>query len=386
MNLIWRIIKTIFDMGWEIFWALALGFLISGVIQAVVKKGDMARILPDSGPRSIVIASLLGAASSSCSYAAVALSRSMFRKAADFIAVMAFQFASTNLVFELGIVLIVLMGWQFMLAEFAGGIIMIALMTVLLRLVMTPKLVEAAKHQAEQGRSGRMEGHAAMDMSVDEDGSLLHRALSRKGVTATSHYYFMDWASVWVDIAVGLAIAGIVDVLVPHQFWRALFLTHDPLAAKLIGPLIGPIVACLAFVCSVGNVPLAAVLWSGGISFGGVTSFLFADLLIVPIIDIYRKYYGWRVTLRLLPVFYVSMVLAGYAVEFAFDAIGLVPKHRAANVPMSGVGLNANTVLDVIFLILSAIMLRRFMTTGGPKMMAMMSGDGGSGHHAHQHG
>ncbi|HEY1858304.1 permease, partial [Acidocella sp.] len=307
-------------MAWQIFWALCLGFLLSGVVQAVVNKGEMSRLLPDSGPRSILRASLLGAASSSCSYAAVALARSLFRKGADFNAAMAFQFASTNLVLELGVILAVLIGWRFTLAEFVGGAIMIVLLVLLLRATMNDGLRREARAQADTNRQGAMEGHALMDMSVGE-GPLLQRALSPKGLTAISHYFVMDWASVWLDIVGGLLIAGALGAWVPNKFWQAFFLVQHPLAAKLAGPLIGPLVAVVSFVCSVGNVPLAAVLWNGGISFGGVVSFLFADLIILPILDIYRKYYGGRVAALLAVVFYVAMALAGYAVELLFGVL-----------------------------------------------------------------
>src|SRR6516164_8691081 len=281
-----------FAMGWEILWPLILGFALSGVVQAVVTKGEMSRLLPNSSPRSIVIASALGAASSSCSYAAVALARSIFRKGADFIAAMAFQFASTNLVIELGIIVAVLIGWQFVAAEFAGGLIMVALLTVMLRAVMTWQRVAEAKQQADRGLAGRMEGHAAMDMSVGGEGSILARVTSAKGFTAVSHFFVTDWAMIWIDIALGLLIAGALAAWVPKEFWQAFFLSADPVGSKIVGPLIGPIVAIVSFVCSVGNVPLAAVLWNGGISFGGVIAFLYADLIILPIIAIYRKYYG----------------------------------------------------------------------------------------------
>jgi uncharacterized protein len=248
-----------FRMGWEILWALVLGFILSGAVQAVVTKGEMSRLLPDSRQRTILLASILGAASSSCSYAAVALARSLFCKGADFIAAMSFQFASTNLVLELGVILWVLMGWQFTLAEFVGGPIMIVLLVLLLRRAMTPARLAEAREQAERGIAGRMEGHAAMDMSLS-GGSMLARALSRRGFTAISHFYVMDWASVWVDIVAGLVIAGALAAWVPHSFWTGLFLSHDPVWSKVVGPLIGPAVAVISFVCSIGNMPLAAVL------------------------------------------------------------------------------------------------------------------------------
>jgi len=362
-----------FAMGWEILWALILGFALSGVVQAVVTKAEMSRLLPDSSLRSILIATALGAASSSCSYAAVALARSIFRKGADFIAAMAFQFASTNLVLELGIILAVLIGWQFVAAEFVGGLIMVALLTVMLRAVMTPQLIEEARRQADRGVAGRMEGHAAMDMSVGGEGSVLARIMSPKGFTAISHYFVMDWASIWIDIVLGLLISGALAAWVPNEFWRAFFLSADPVGSKIVGPLIGPIVAIFSFVCSIGNVPLAAVLWNGGISFGGVIAFLFADLIILPILDIYRRYYGLRVAVLLLGVSYAAMVGAAYVVDLIFAAAGLVPQQRSAQIIETHIAWNYTTWLNIVFLGLAALLVWRFLKTGGPEMLRMMN-------------
>ena len=362
-----------FAMGWEILWPLILGFALSGVVQAVVTKAEMSRLLPDSSPRSIVIASALGAASSSCSYAAVALARSIFRRGADFVAAMAFQFASTNLVIELGIILAVLIGWQFVAAEFTGGLIMVALLTVMLRGVMTQQRIAEAKRQAERGLVGRMEGHAAMDMSVTGEGSIFSRIISAKGFTAISHHFVMDWAMIWIDIALGLLIAGALAAWVPKEFWQAFFLSADPVWSKIVGPLIGPIVAVVSFVCSVGNVPLAAVLWNGGISFGGVIAFLFADLIVLPILDIYKRYYGVRIALLLLGVSYAAMAVAAYIVEFIFDAAGLVPQQRSAQIVEAHITWNYTTWLNIVFLGLAAVLMWRFQKTGGPAMLRMMN-------------
>jgi len=362
-----------FAMGWEILWPLILGFALSGVVQAVVTKGEMSRLLPNSSPRSIVIASALGAASSSCSYAAVALARSIFRKGADFIAAMAFQFASTNLVIELGIIVAVLIGWQFVAAEFAGGLIMVALLTVMLRGVMTRQRITEAKRQADRGLVGRMEGHAAMDMSVGGEGSILARITSPKGFTAISHFFVMDWTMIWIDIALGLLIAGALAVWVPKEFWQAFFLSADPVGSKIVGPLIGPIVAIVSFVCSVGNVPLAAVLWNGGISFGGVIAFLFADLIVLPILDIYRRYYGLRIALLLLGVSYAAMAGAAYILELAFGVAGLVPQQRSAQIVEAHLTWNYTTWLNIVFLGLAALLVWRFLKTGGPEMLRMMN-------------
>src|SRR5438132_2811650 len=360
-----------FAMFWEILWPLILGFGLSGVVQAVVSKSEMTKLLPDDSPKSLAIACGLGAASSSCSYAAVALARSIFRKGADFTATMAFELASTNLVAELSIILIVLMGWQFALAEFTGGPLMVAIMAVLFRVFLSRKLVNEARKQADRGVKGKMEGHAEMDMSL-ENGSLWQRITSPEGITATSHYFVMDWLAVWKDIAGGLLIAGALGAWVPPDFWNSFFLTSHPVSATLWGPLVGPLVAMLSFVCSVGNIPLAAVLWNGGISFGGVIAFIYADLIVLPIIDIYRKYYGWKTALLIAGVFYIAMVGAALIVEFLFQGLGLIPQHRAAQIVETSITFNYTTVLNIVFLAIAAFLVARFLRTGGPKMMAHM--------------
>jgi len=372
MDAIVRALSMAFAMGWEILWPLILGFTLSGIVQAVVSHGEMSRLLPDDRPRSIATALGLGAASSSCSYAAVALARSIFRKGANFTAAMAFELASTNLVLELSIIIIVLMGWQFALAEFVGAPIMVVVMVLLFRTFLSPRLLRDAKEQADRGITGRMEGMAEMDMSVTE-GSLWQRITSDEGLTAISQYFVMDWASVWMDIVGGLLIAGALAAWVPHEFWQGFFLTDHPLLAKLWGPLIGPLVAVISFVCSVGNIPLAAVLWNNGISFGGVIAFIFADLIVLPILDIYRKYYGLRMTGFILATFYVAMAVAALIVEAVFAGLGLIPTERQAQVVEASISWNYTTWLNVVFLVLGALLVWRFMKTGGPAMLRMMN-------------
>ena len=365
-------LQLAFSMTWEILWALVLGFALSAAVQAVVSKSEMARLLPDDSPRTLGIACGLGAASSSCSYAAVALARSMFTKGANFTASMAFEFASTNLVIELGVILALLLGWQFTLAEVVGGLIMIAILSLLFRWFLSDRMVEEARRQAERGVLGSMEGHAVMDMSVT-GGSVLSRVTSPRGFTAISHSFVMDWAAVWKDIVAGLLIAGAIGAWVPESFWQAFFAVDHPLVAKLWGPLVGPVVAALSFVCSIGNVPLAAVLWNGGISFGGVASFIFADLIVLPILNIYRKYYGIKVSGFLLVTFYAAMVFAGYVVEILFGVLGLIPERHLGHVSMeTGVSLNYTTVLNVLFLFLAAALVARAIHTGVVPMLRMM--------------
>ena len=360
------------SMLWEILWPLILGFTLSGVVQAVVSHQAMAKALGGDSPKNLSLATLFGIASSSCSYAAVALARSLFQKGASFTSAMVFELASTNLVIELGIILIVLMGWQFTAAEYLGGLLMVIFLALIFRLTLTSRLVQQARERAEEGRVGRMEGHAAMDMSVS-DGSFWQKLFSKKGFTAVSHYFVMDWASVWVDVVIGLLIAGALAAWVPESFWRAFFLSNNPTLAKIEGPLMGPLVAMISFVCSVGNVPLAAVLWRGGISFGGVVSFIFADLIILPILDIYRKYYGWKAMGFILVTFYVTMAAAGYCIEFLFAALGIIPQNRNVVAFSEGIHWNYTSVLNIIFLALAAVLLIRFIRTGGIVMLKTMS-------------
>jgi hypothetical protein len=362
------------SMTWEILWALILGFALSAVVQAVVRRSTIIRLLGDDRPRTLLIATGMGIASSSCSYAAVALARSLFRKGASFTAAMAFEIASTNLVIELGIVLTLLMGWQFTAAEFVGGPIMIVVVALAFRLFLRERLLREAREQAERGIAGSMEGHAAMDMTVQRQGSFWRRLFSREAFTAVSHVFVMEWAAILRDLIVGLLIAGAVAAWVPDSFWRHFFLTGHPLAAALWGPLIGPLVAVVSFVCSIGNVPLAAVLWNGGISFGGVIAFIFGDLIILPIINIYRKYYGLRMALFITGAFYAAMVIAGYLVELIFGVAGLIPRERRATVMEEHVAWNYTTWLNLAFLLLAAVLLVRFVRTGGIPMLKMMGG------------
>jgi uncharacterized protein len=381
---IWQALSFFFGMTWEVLWALILGFALSAVVQSVVSKREMRRLLPEDSPRTIAVATGLGAASSSCSYASVALARSLFRKGADFTAAMVFEIASTNLVIELGIIIALVLGWEFVLGEFAGGLLMIALLVVLFRTLLTPRLVEAARREAERGRLGSMEGHAEMDMSVENDRPLWQRVRSPEGFTATANYFVMDWAAVARDVFGGLLIAGMLAAWVPDSFWQGLFFENHHTLAKFWGPLVGPAVAILSFVCSIGNVPLAAVLWNGGISFGGVLSFIFADLIILPILNIYRRYYGWRMTVFLLGTFYVTMVLAGLAVEFLFEGVGIERQARNAKVVMASVTWNYTTVLNIPFLVLAGLLLwRYFRRGGGLEMLREMNVPLSDEHHAH---
>jgi uncharacterized membrane protein YraQ (UPF0718 family) len=362
------------SMTWEILWALILGFALSAVVQAVVRRSTIVSLMGDDRPRTLALSAGLGAASSSCSYAAVALARSLFRKGANFTAAMAFEIGSTNLVVELGIILALLMGWQFTAAEFVGGPLMIVVLAVLFRLFVRSRLVDAAREQAERGIAGSMEGHAAMDMSIQGEGSFWRRLLSPQGLTSVSHVFVMEWLAILRDLILGLLIAGAIAAWVPGKFWQSFFLVDHPGWSALWGPIVGPIVAIVSFVCSIGNVPLAAVLWNGGISFGGVIAFIYADLLILPILNIYRKYYGTRMMLTLLGTFYAAMVAAGYLIELLFGTTGLIPTQRNATVMQAAISWNYTTWLNIAFLVVAAILIARFVTTGGVPMARMMGG------------
>ncbi len=376
------------SMTWEILWALVLGFALSAVIQAVVRRATVVRLLGDDRPRTLAVATGLGMASSSCSYAAVALARSLFRKGANFTAAMAFEIASTNLVIELGVILVLLMGWQFTLAEFIGGPIIIIGIAVLFRIFLRRRLLDAAAAQAEKGMTGSMEGHAAMDMSIQAEGGFLARLFSREGLTSVAHVFGMEWAAIYKDLVGGLLIAGAIGAWVPDAFWQGLFLEGQPVLAAIWGPLIGPLVAVISFVCSIGNVPLAVVLWTGGISFGGVIAFIFADLLILPILNIYRRYYGTRMAIFLALTFYAATVVAGYLIELIFTPTGLAPSRATAHLPTQGVSWNYTTWLNIAFLVAAAVLGWRFVRTGGVPMLRMMGGTPPKEHteHSSDHG
>jgi hypothetical protein len=373
-------------MTWEILWALIFGFGLSAVIQAVVRRSTIVRLLGDDRPRTLALAAAFGAASSSCSYAAVALARALFRQGASFTAAMVFEISSTNLVVELGVILALLLGWQFTVAEFVGGPLMIVLVAVAYRLLLRRRLLEAARRQAERGVAGSMEGHAAMDMTIAEPGGLWTRLRSPTALTSISHIFIMEWAAVIRDIVIGLLIAGAVAAWVPDSFWRLLFVVHHPLLSKLWGPVIGPVISLLSFVCSIGNVPLAGVLWNGGMSFGGVVAFIFADLIILPILVIYRKYYGTAMMLFILATFYGAMVLAGYVVGFLFGGLGLVPATRHARVGEMAVHWDYTSGLNVAAVVLAAALIYRFVRSGGLPMLKMMGGaPAGPAEGAHHH-
>jgi uncharacterized membrane protein YraQ (UPF0718 family)/YHS domain-containing protein len=307
-------------MAYAVWWALVFGFLISAIVQAWVPRRKIEAALSGSGPRPIAVATGLGAASSSCSYAAIAIAKSLFQKGASAASALAFQFASTNLVWELGLVLWVLIGWQFTLAEYVGGIVMIVIMTLALRLFVSPQLEEIARRHAQETDAGHQHHTAA-----SQDLTWRQRVASVDSWSDVAHNFRGDWQMLYREITVGFFLAGFIGLL-GNGFFNALFIKHAAgLPRTIENVVLGPIVAVLSFVCSVGNVPLAAVLWSGGISFGGVIAFLFADLIVLPIIVAYRKYYGTEFALGITALMFVTMVMAALIVNVVFGGLGLIP-------------------------------------------------------------
>jgi uncharacterized membrane protein YraQ (UPF0718 family)/YHS domain-containing protein len=369
VNAIVHALQLSLFMLWEVFWPLAFGFLLSAMVQTVVSKRAVASALGKPDLKGFVLSLGFGAASSSCSYAAVAVGRALFRRGANFVNAIIFEFASTNLVFELGLVLLILLGWQFVAAEFAGGLLMAVILWMVFKLTLRQRMVDEARRQAERGVFGSIhETHGEMDMSIT-DGPFISRLFSPRAFTAISHTFFMDLNALYIDIGLGFLIAGALAAWVPNSWWQAFFLTGNPTLNEFWSPLIGPVISMLSFVCSVGNVPLAVVLWNGGISFGGVISFIFADLLILPILNIYRKYYGGRMSLYLLGVSYLAMALAGFLVGGVFQLLGLAPTNHHVTVFETQPSWNYTTFLDIAFLILTTVMAWRFFTTGGLEML-----------------
>jgi uncharacterized membrane protein YraQ (UPF0718 family) len=308
-------------MFWDVGWSLVLGFTISAVIQAVVSTEQMRRALGRDGVREIALATAAGAVSSSCSYASAAISRTLFKKGAAFIPSLAFLFASTNLVIELGIILYLLMGWQFTAAEWIGGVVLIVIMSVLVRLTYPAKLVDEARRHPEPGGGHE---HEAMTLTGE---TLWQKLADPRARIVIAQNFAMDWAMLWKDLLGGFLIAGVLSAFVPADVWAALFLKGtSPWLQVPVNALVGPLIAVISFVCSIGNVPMAAVLWASGISFGGVLSFLYADLIVIPLLDVYRRYYGWRMAVYIAVVFYVTMVLAGLLMDMAFTAAGAIPE------------------------------------------------------------
>ena len=309
-----------FAMFWDVGWSLVLGFTISAAVQAFVSTEAMRRAFGRDDARAIALATIAGAVSSSCSYASAAISRSLFKKGAALIPSIAFLFASTNLVIELGIILYLLMGWQFTAAEWIGGVVLVVIMTVLVRVTYPAQLVEEARHHPKHAG-----GHEHEAMMIEGNG-FWDKLRKPEARIATAQNFAMDAVMLWKDLLGGFLIAGFLSAFVPPEFWKSFFLSGaSPWLQVPANALLGPLVAIVTFVCSIGNVPMAAVLWASGISFGGVLAFLYADLIVLPLLDAYRRYYGWRMAAYICVVFYATMVLASLVMDVAFTALGLVP-------------------------------------------------------------
>lgn len=354
-----RSLREGFFMFWETLWPLILGFALSGAVQAFVPREQMERVMGDHRPRSVAKAGGLGMVSSSCSYAATAMAKSLFQKGADFTTAMIFMFASTNLVIELGIVLVVLMGWQFAAAEFVGGPIMIVLLAASGSLVISHHLAKRARDQLRSGQMAGGHDHQAMvGVSDERQAELEHerwatKLRSRAAWADAASYTIADLTMLRRELVIGYVVAGFLTVMVPTDVWNAVFLEGHGFWTSVQNVIVGPFIAIISFVCSIGNVPLAAALWHGGISFGGVIAFIFADLITFPLLLIYRKYYGTRLMLRLLAWFWIVMAIAGLATELLFDAAGLIPTSRTGDIVETSFQWNYTTYLNIVFIALA---------------------------------
>jgi uncharacterized membrane protein YraQ (UPF0718 family)/YHS domain-containing protein len=345
-----RSLREGFFMFWETLWPLVLGFGLAGAVQSFVSRDAMRRKLGDHRAPAVARASGYGMVSSSCSYAAAAMAKSLFVKGADYVSAMVFMFASTNLVIELGIVLIVLMGWQFAVSEFVGGIIMIVLLATLGALWLRGRLVVQAGERLRATESGPDHEHGEIQLAQTENRPWSIRLRSMAGWADSATYTMSDLTMVRRELVIGYVVAGFLAVLVPTSVWQAVFVTGHGFWTSLENAVVGPFIAIISFVCSIGNVPLAASLWKGGISFGGVIAFIFADLIAFPLLMIYRRYYGTRLMLRMLAVFWILMSTAGLITELIFSAAGLVPTARPVTVAPAHFSWNYTTYLNLLFL------------------------------------
>ncbi|MDQ2838554.1 MAG: permease [Actinomycetota bacterium] len=346
-------LKEAFFMFWDTLWALVMGFALSGAVQAFVSRESMQRKLGNHRPVAVARASGYGAISSSCSYAAAAMAKSLFAKGADFVTSMVFMFASTNLVVELGIVLVVLIGWQFAAAEFVGGAVMIVLLVLVGSVFLAGRRVEEARARLNGGQEGNAAGRDPHDEAKEselKDQPWATRLRSKAGWANAASYTMADLTMLRKEMTVGFVVAGFLATLVPTGVWNTVFIHGHGTWTSVENVIVGPFIALISFVCSVGNVPLAAALWKGGISFGGVVSFIFADLIALPLVLIYRKFYGGRLGWRLLGVFWAVMAAAGLATEVIFKAAGLVPTTRPTRIVPEHFSVDYTLILNVVFL------------------------------------
>jgi YHS domain-containing protein/uncharacterized membrane protein YraQ (UPF0718 family) len=355
LGLILDSLRMAFFMFWDTLWPLIFGFGLSGVVQVFVSRSQMQRVMGDHRPRTLAFASILGAASSSCSYAASAMAKSLFHKGADFTTAMVFMLASTNLVIELGLVLWILIGWQFALSEYVGGIIMIGLFAVVARFFFQPLVVEQARrHLAERSLAAPVDDSAS-DPSIAQP-PLARRLRSSAAWADAASYTMADLVMLRKEMIIGYLVAGFLAAMVPTSLWNAIFFHGHGLATSIENVIVGPLIAIVSFVCSIGNVPLAAALWKGGISFGGVVSFIFADLITLPLLLIYRRFYGWAMTIRILAAFWLVMAIAGLATEYLFAWAHLVPAVHPAEIVQPSFQWNYTTYLNVVFLVVFGVL------------------------------
>jgi uncharacterized protein len=365
-------------MFWKTGWSLVLGFALSAAVQALVPAERMRAALGGGGVRPVAIATLAGAASSSCSYASAAISRTLFKRGAGLVPSLAFLFASTNLVVELGVILYLLLGWQFMAAEWIGGVVLVAVMSVLVHLTAAPALIEAARHHEEAGGGHSHPAPAA-------EGSLIERLRDPQTRVRIAQNFVMDWGMLWKDLLLGFGIAGALAAFVPDGVWHAVFIQGAPAWIQVpANALLGPLVAVISFVCSIGNVPMAAILWGSGVSFGGVLAFLYADLIVLPLLDVYRRYYGWRMAAYIFAVFYATMALSAMLMDVAFSALGWVPARDEASLDaqMTHFAIDYTFWLNIVAIGVAAALFR---LARSQKMESHCEHHGHHAHHGHAH-
>ena len=368
-----------FGMAWQTLWSLILGFSISALLQSTVSADQMKEALGRDGPKEIALAAAAGAASSSCSYASAAITRTLFKKGAALACSLAFMIASTNLVLELGLILLVLLGWKFMLGQWIGGVVLVAIMSVIVKATAPKTLVDEARNHEETGK-----GHNHMAMQADGD-TWVARATNPKTRIYLAQSFAMEWQMLWKDLAIGFVVGGLVSAFVPAAVWKTIFLGgSSSWLAVPVDAIVGPIIAIVTFVCSVGNIPLAAILWAGGASFGGVLAFIYADLIVLPLLDTYRRYFGWRMAAYLFVVLFVTMALAGMVVDVGFHLAGLTPAPNPnVKAEITHFALNYTFWLNLIFGAWAAYLL--WLNHKHPMDHSHMHGHHHDGHHQGGH-
>jgi uncharacterized membrane protein YraQ (UPF0718 family) len=343
--------KTSLGFFWKAGWAFVLGYAVSAIIQAFVPRGRLTKYLGGADLRSVGLATSFGAISSSCSFAALAAARALFQKGAHFVAAVAFMFASTNLVIELGVLILIFLGWQFLLAEIIGGILLIVISSALIRLTYPKAWINAAREKL------------AEEEGVEEDFDWRERLRSRAGWRRVGRAFGMEWGMVWREILVGFTIAGIMAVFVPHSFWKALFLADSVqdgtlnLGVATLNALIAPFVAAATFIGSMGNIPLATVLNSGGVLFAGILGFIYSDLMVPPLVRVNAKYYGWRVALYVAAVMFASIVLTALILHVGFFYAGITPESRRRIDDVTQFGIDYTFWLNLVAVAVVTVMI-----------------------------